>query len=316
MAVSSPATPAARRGLALLLAAGVLWGTGGIAGHLLQADAGLSAPAVAAYRLLVGGALIAAVAAATGRLRALRRPTRPVVRRLAVNAALHAVFQLLYFASLALVPVGLATLVKIGSVPVFVAAGICLAARRRPTPRLTAAVLPAVAGLALLSGFPAADAPADRLAAGLACALGAGLVFSVLTLVNRVPPAGLDPVANAGLGLLGGGVLLAPFGLAAGMAVPVAPEPLALLLFLGLVPTGLAYLLFFAGLRGASDAAAAVGSIAEPLTAALLSAALLGERMTAPGVAGAVLLVAAMAADPVADAWERRRSRPRVLPRE
>jgi DME family drug/metabolite transporter len=59
-----------------------------------------------------------------------------------------------------------------------------------------------------------------------------------------------------------------------------------------------------------------VGSIAEPLTAALLSAALLGERMTAPGVAGAVLLVAAMAADPVADAWARRRSRPRVLPRE
>jgi DME family drug/metabolite transporter len=93
--VSSPATPAARRGLTLLLGAGVLWGTGGIAGHLLQADAGLSAPAVAAYRLLVGGALIAAVAAATGRLRALRRPTGPVVRRLAANAALHAVFQLL-----------------------------------------------------------------------------------------------------------------------------------------------------------------------------------------------------------------------------
>ncbi|MDA0562728.1 DMT family transporter [Streptomonospora sp. S1-112] len=289
----------------MLTAAGVLWGTGGLAGHLLQAD-GVPALAVAAYRLLVAGAVITAFLAVSGRLRRLPR-SRPLAVRLAANALLHAVFQSLYFLSLALIPVGLATLVKIGSVPVFVAAGICLAARRAPSRRLAVAVLLAVAGLALLAGFPATDAPPPHLALGLACALGAGLTFSVMTLVNRSPVAGLDPLANVGVGLLAGGLLLLPAGLAAGMAVPARPLPLLLLLFLGLVPTALAYVAYFGGLRTASDAGAAVGTIAEPLTAALLSMALLGEEMTAAGAVGAVLLLAAMGVDQAAEALRRRR---------
>ncbi|MFC3522524.1 DMT family transporter [Streptomonospora nanhaiensis] len=303
-AASSPGS--ARRGFALLTAAGVLWGTGGLAGHLLQAD-GVPPLAVAAYRLLVAGALITAFLAAAGRLGRLPR-SRPPAVRLAANALLHAVFQSLYFASLAFIPVGLATLVKIGSVPVFVAVGICLAARRVPSRRLAAAVLLAVAGLALLAGFPAGDAPPLTLALGLACALGAGLTFSVMTLLNRAPVAGLDPLVNVGVGLLAGGLLLLPAGLVAGMAVPARPLPLALLVFLGLVPTALAYLAYFGGLRTASDAGAAVGTIAEPLTAAVLSMVLLGEQMTAAGAVGAVLLLAAMGVDQAAEALRRRRS--------
>ncbi|MDA8371732.1 MAG: DMT family transporter [Nocardiopsaceae bacterium] len=296
----------AQRGFALLLTAGVLWGTGGIAGHLLQMHVGVAPLATAVYRLLMAGVLITGFLAASGRLRRLPL-SWPLVRRLVVNGVLHAVFQSLYFASLSLIPVGLSTLVKIGSVPVFVAVGICLASRRAPSARLAVSVLLAVAGLALLAGFPAVDAPVWRLAAGLGCALGAGLTFSVMTLVNRAPVAGLDPLVNVGLGLLIGGLLLVPAGLAGDMAVPVDPEALGLLAFLGLVPTVLAYLAYFGGLPSASDAGAVVGTLAEPLTAALLSMALLGEEMTAAGAFGALLLAAAMATDHVAGLIDRRR---------
>ncbi|MUL42104.1 DMT family transporter [Streptomonospora sp. PA3] len=296
-----------RRGFALLVAAGLLWGTSGLAGHGLQA-AGVTVSAVACYRLLVAGAVIGGFLALSGRLARLPR-TRPLMVRLLVNGLLHAVFQYCYFASLTLIPVGLATLVKIGSVPVFVAAGICLAARRAPAARLVVSVLLAVSGLALLIGFPATGASAADLALGMACALGAGLTFSVMTLVNRTPVAGLDPLANAGLGLLVGGLLLAPAGLAAGMAVPLEPAPLGLLLYLALVPTVLAYLAYFGGVSRASDAGAAVGTIAEPLTAALLSMALLGEDMTPIGAVGAVLLAAAMGTDYAAGVLHRRRRR-------
>ncbi|MFD0775382.1 DMT family transporter, partial [Streptomonospora algeriensis] len=284
-APSGPGRPtgpdATQRGFVLLVTAGLLWGTSGIAGHGLQAE-GVTVPAVACYRLLFAGVVISGYLALTGRLPRLPR-TRRVMVRLLVNGLLHAAFQCFYFASLALVPVGLATLVKIGSVPVFVALGICLLARRAPAAPLAVSVLLAVTGMALLVGFPATGASPAELALGMACALAAGLTFSVMTLVNRSPVVGLDPLVNAGLGLLIGSVLLLPAGLAAGLAVPLEPAPLALLVYLGLVPTVLAYLAYFSGLSRASDAGAAVGTIAEPLTAALLSMALLGEEMTAVG---------------------------------
>jgi drug/metabolite transporter, DME family len=47
-----------------------------------------------------------------------------------------------------------------------------------------------------------------------------------------------------------------------------------------------------AGLRRVAVAAAATMSLAEPLTAAALGVALLGERPTPPGPAGAALLLA------------------------
>ncbi|QBI55586.1 DMT family transporter [Streptomonospora litoralis] len=297
------------RGFALLVTAGLLWGTSGIAGHGLQA-AGVPVLGIACYRLLFAGVVIGGFLALSGRLARLPR-SRPLMVRLLVNGVLHAVFQCCYFASLTLIPVGLATLVKIGSVPVFVAVGICLLSRRAPTARLAVSVLLAVAGMALLVGFPATDASGTELALGMAFALGAGLTFSVMTLVNRSPVPGLDPLANAGTGLLIGGVLLLPLGLAAGMAVPMAPGPLATLAYLGLVPTVLAYLAYFGGVSRSSDAGAAVGTLAEPLTAALLSMALLDEEMTPLGAAGAVLLTAAMATDYTAGVLDRLRKRRR-----
>lgn len=298
----------AQRGFVLLVLAGALWGTGGPVAAVLQIDHGLSSMSAAVFRLLIAGVVISLVLLFTGRLHRMVR-SRPLVGRLVLNGVLHAGFQLLYFASLALIPVGLATLVKIGSVPVFVTVGVCLLARRRPTVALAVPVVLAVGGLALLAGFPSTDASPAQVAVGLACALGAGLAFSVMGLVNRRPVEGLDALTNAGLGMLLGSLLLLPGALVFGMSVPVEPQALGLLLFLGLVPTVFAYLAYFTGLRTASDTGVAVGTIAEPLTAALLSAALLGEQMTALGLVGAAVLVASMGAEPVMRRVERRRAR-------
>ena len=96
--------------------------------------------------------------------------------------------------------------------------------------------------------------------------------------------------------LFGGGALL---------LVPVAAlHPLGWLatlrgglvaLHLGLVATAAAYLLFAAGLHRISVARAATVSLAEPLTAAILGVALLGERLTTAGLAGAAVLLAGLA---------------------
>lgn len=299
-----------RRGSALLLAAGALWGTSGPAGHLLQ-DLGVAPMAIAAHRLLIAGLLLTGFLLVTGRLSGLRL-RRAILVRLGVNALLHAVFQLLYFASLALIPVGLSTIVKIGSVPVFVTLGLVLAARSLPSLRTVGPVLAAMLGIALLAGFPATDGTAAQTAGGIACALGAGLSFAVMSLVNRTPVEGLPPLANAGLGMLAGGVLLLPAAAPAGLAVPATAEALGLLLFLGTVPTVFSYAAYFTGLRTASDSAMAMAVLAEPLTATAISVAFLGEALSPVGGAGAALLFAALSAEPAARALAGRRKRRRA----
>jgi DME family drug/metabolite transporter len=79
------------------------------------------------------------------------------------------------------------------------------------------------------------------------------------------------------------------------MAVPLTGPVVLLTAYLGVVPTALAYGAFFLGVRHAGATAAALASVLEPLTATLLAVAFYGERLTAAGVAGAALIVAALA---------------------
>lgn len=66
---------------------------------------------------------------------------------------------------------------------------------------------------------------------------------------------------------------------------------LALLGFLVVVPTLLAYSLFNRGLRGTRASTAATLGLVEPVVAALLAFLLLGERLTATGLVGAALIL-------------------------
>jgi hypothetical protein len=51
-----------------------------------------------------------------------------------------------------------------------------------------------------------------------------------------------------------------------------------------------AYTLYFRGLRSASASTAALLTLLEPLTGAILAALLLGERLSATGIAGAAII--------------------------
>ncbi|PRY02599.1 DME family drug/metabolite transporter [Allonocardiopsis opalescens] len=274
----------------------MLWGTGGVAGYVLQRTAELHPLAVAAYRLLLGGLAVTLVLAVTGRL--ARVPLRgAVVRRLLAAGALLGLYQAAYFASVSLLSVSLATLVTIGSVPVFVTAGMVVLTRRRPAGRLLAALLLAVAGLVLLAGAPGLEADGWGTAAGVGAALLAGLGFAVLTLLNRTSVPGLDALGVTGLGCLVGGALLLGPAAFAGLAVPATAASWAAALYLGAVPTALAYVAYFSGLRTAPTSAAALAVILEPLTATVLGVLLLGDRLSTAGAVGALLLAAAVAVE-------------------
>lgn len=273
----------ARTSSALLVVAGVLWGTGGLAGAVLQSSAGLSPVAVAAYRLLVGGVLAAVVVVATGQAHLLW----PARRRLVVAGLLLAEFQAAYQVAVAQISVSLATLVTIGCVPVFVAGVTACRDRRLPAGRTLAAIAASLVGLALLSGGPS-DVGFAQTVSGIVMSLLAGAGFAALTLLTVEP-------AVTSVALLLGGVILVPFALVPGMALPMTLDVLWLVAFLGVVPTAVAYGAYFLGLRHAHPTAAALATMLEPLTATALAVTLHGETLTAAGVAGAALIAAALA---------------------
>ncbi|MFD6067987.1 MULTISPECIES: DMT family transporter [Amycolatopsis] len=285
----SVAVPTRARSSAALVLAGVLWGTGGLAGSLLASRAGLHPLSVAAYRLLIGGVIATGYLWLTGGLRGLPRAPR-VRRRLLAVGGLFALFQTSYFAAVSLSSVSVATMTTIGSAPVLLAVATAVKTRRLPGAWTAVSVAGSLVGLALLQWTPGQEADV----AGVLFALLAAAGFAALTLVTATRVEGLDPLPTTAFGCLIGGAALAPAALWFGMAVPVQADVLALVVYFGVVPTALAYAAYFRGLESAHPVLAALSALLEPLTAALLSMVLLGERLGVVGWCGAVVLIAAL----------------------
>ncbi|MFT7868970.1 MULTISPECIES: DMT family transporter [Amycolatopsis] len=266
---------------AALVLAGVLWGTGGLAGSLLARRAGLHPLAVADYRLLVGGV----VGAVLLKGRALPRTSEAAKRVLAVGG-LFALFQASYFAAVALSSVSVATMTTIGAAPVIVT----LLSVRKFRRWTVVSVAGTLAGLALLQWSPGEAISFG----GLGFALLAAAGFATLTLVTAKPVEGLDPLSTTTYGCLAGGVLLLPVAGWSGMAIPLHADVVAIVCYLGAIPTALAYAAYLRGLADAHPVLGSLSAVLEPLTAAVLSAALLGERLSVTAWCGAAVLVAAL----------------------
>jgi drug/metabolite transporter, DME family len=287
-----PRPPGRSEATFCLVLAGLLWGTGGLIGALLGRDAGLSALAVAAYRLLAGGGLMVGCLTLTGRRWPARRAAWP---RIAVNGLLSALFQGCYFVSISLTSVSLATLITIGGTPVIVTI-VEQATGRRALGRAGAVTMAmALTGLGLLVGLPGGGLGEAALLAGAGMALLSAAGFAAVTLLGPSLLTGVDALTLNGFGFSLGGVVLLPLAAAfGGLGFRPGLPAAGLLAALAVGPTAAAYLLYFRGLRTAPASTAALLSLIEPLAAAALAALVLGDRLSVTGLAGAALLLAAV----------------------
>ncbi|GAA0227561.1 EamA family transporter [Actinomadura nitritigenes] len=275
----------------LVLAAGVLWGTVGPAQVL--AGSAANPVAVGGARILSGGVILAALvlAADPRAFRTLSRRTWPPV---AAASAATGVFQASFFSAVGRTGAAVATAVVFGLAPV--STGLCerLVLRTRLGGRWWAGTACAIGGVALLTA-PGPDARVDLLGVGLS--LVAGTCFGVYTVSAKVltgrsgPGGGATGMAAAvSVTLLAGGSVLLPWTLA-DLPALAAPRSAALVAWLGVAATAAAYMFFVTGLNRVSAATAGTLSLAEPLVAAVLAVAVLGERMSGRVAAGAVLLL-------------------------
>src|SRR4051794_37369556 len=290
-------SPASRRGFLLVVLAALCWGTSGVSGRLVAARTDLTPLDIAWYRLTIGAAFLLAGWALSARRRAARTPVRgplarPVALRLVLVGAGLAAYQVAYFTAVARAGVSIATLVALGLGPLLVAVGAALLGHGRPSGTTLAALVVALVGLTLLVGVSAGADAGTAVLLGALLAAGSALGYAVVTLASGGMPAGV-PVTL--VGFAGGAVLLTPVVLAAGVRFPADPVAIAVLLYLGLVPSALAYGLFFTGVRTLPGAVTSIVTLLEPVTATVLATAFLGERLAPGAVAGGLLLLAAVA---------------------
>jgi drug/metabolite transporter, DME family len=291
---SFPSTPAARRGFLLVVLAALCWGTSGVSGRIVADRAGLGPLDIAWHRMAIGAVVLLTGHALTRHRRkgTTTALTRATAARLALVGAGLAAYQLAYFAAVATAGVSIATLVALGLAPLLIAVGATVLGHGRPERATVAALVAALVGLVLLVGISAGADAGTTVVLGALLAVGSALGYAVVTLAGVGVPTGI-PVTLAGFA--GGALLLTPIALLSGLRLTTDPVALGVLLYLGLVPSALAYAMFFTGLRSVPGPVASIVTLLEPLTATALATAFLGERLSPGALAGGLLVLAAVA---------------------
>ncbi|MBZ5737862.1 DMT family transporter [Nocardioides mangrovi] len=291
-------TTSARASLGLLQIslAGVLWGTGGLAVHVIREAEPLSVVTISAWRMLIGAVALLAMVALARQLGDLRELVRRRPGRVVVIGVATATYQALYFAAVVWVGVTVSTVVSLGLAPLIVT--LVESVRRRRAPGSTDVLILAAAlvGLVLVS-VSAGSAGGPHPVLGVLASIGSGTAYALTTVVGHGLAQSTGPLCLATASTSVGALALAPLAVGAGVGGGALTDPVVAgtLVYLGVLTMGIAYLLFYAGLRTAPGSSAVIATLLEPLTAAVLAALLLDERLGAAGVLGGVLILAAVA---------------------
>lgn len=314
-AAAAPTAPAAAsaetsrlRGSAQVLAAAAMMGTlGPVAGVAYRT--GIAGPTLSAMRAGVGASILWLLIAA-GRQPAirLRSLTRREATMLGAAVLVNGVMNLALFIAWGLMAVALVTVVFY-TYPLLTAIGSTALGRERLTPTRIAALAVAGLGIVLVLGDQVGpDARAS--VAGVALAFVAALCHATYLIVvrggfDRVPPAQATACVLTGGFAISGTAAVAIHG--AGVLGPWLASPVAwaAILFIGSFGAAIPKIWVISGVRIVGATRTAILMLAEPITAVVVAALVLGQTLTVQQVVGGALVLAAVVAvqrrDPGAD---------------
>jgi DME family drug/metabolite transporter len=274
-------------GCALVMGAGMLWGTVGTARMFAPAD--IPPQVIGAMRLSVSGGILLLMAMLRGDLNGLKRFFGPAVLLAAIGMAAYQIF---FFACITRTGVAVGTIVAMGSPPIFAGLIEWVVQQERPNLVWIYATALAVMGCGLLvaSGSSLSVDPA-----GVFLALGAGAAFALFSTAVKRAVVRVPAYATIAVVSTMGALLLSPFLLVENLAWLTEPNGYGVILFLGIFATACPYLLYTLGLRRVNAKTATTLSLVEPLTAGLLGYFFLGERFTLLAILGMTLLLAGFA---------------------
>ncbi len=267
------------------LLAPVLWGTTYITvTEFLPADRPVN---IAATRVLPAGLLLAALAWHTDRWMPSRRQLPMLVAR---SAATFAVFFPLLIVAAYRLPGGVAAAAG-GVQPLLVAVIGGAVDRQRPRTRDLLVGLVAAAGVAMVVIRPGAEIDA----VGVGAALLANVSFAVGVVLAKRDTTNPNLIGGTGWQMLVASVVLVPLALIAEGAPPVLEaRHLAGGAYLGVIATGVAFVLWYRGIPRLPAAAPPLLGLAAPITGAALGWMVLDESLSVVQITGFVVTILAI----------------------
>ncbi|MDH6594791.1 DME family drug/metabolite transporter [Variovorax sp. TBS-050B] len=283
-----------------VLLAGALWGGGALVAQFLI-DGGMAPQSLSLARFALGVPLLwclhwrtTGAGGAAVRWRALAPREQWQVAGTGVAMALNVSF---WFAGIAQLGAALPTVISICCAPAIVALVSVLRGYEPFGARLAGGLLLATGGVALLvmpaAGWGAA-APSAGYVAGIACSFASALCYAAVVLGNARMPARLGAVTASAWGMSVAALCMLAVAWPSGITWPRGAAQWLGVGYTGVVTTSVAYLAFAWGARRLAPTAAVVGTLIEPLVAALLAAMLLAQPMTPREWLGAGVLALAM----------------------
>ncbi|PTT37475.1 EamA family transporter [Acidovorax sp. HMWF018] len=290
---SDPLSPSRERtGQWLMTVGGMLLGTIGV----FVEEAGQHPLVTVWFRCVFGALALVAWCLATGRGRELLLRHQALGRRVACATGVFMVLNwALFFAAIPRTSIAVATVIfHVQPIWVIVFGAVFL--RERIAPLQWGATLAALAGLVLTTGLidgaAAGTADGGAYVAGVLMCLGGSLCYAAVTLLASRAPAPISPFALALWQCLVGAVSLAWAPLAFGG--PHSAGAWAWLTGLGVLHTGLAYVILFAGMARLALGKVAVLQFVYPLTAVLVDWAVYGRTLSPVQLGGVALMAVAL----------------------
>jgi DME family drug/metabolite transporter len=298
-ASAMPARADVTRGALLIALAAALWATTGIAAKFLFNSSSLQPLTLGLIRLSVAFPcfFILMIWERRRLLPSARvRLTGRILFALAALGVFQAAYQGSYLMAVKLTGAGIATLIALCVSPVLVAVLAAPLLRERPGLVTWLALAAAIGGTVLLVAGDIETSGQMRLG-GIVIALLAALVYAAFTLTSRHAAAGAPVFATAFVCFFTGALVLLPIvALTGGFAELETLEgwQWLLVVYIGIVPTCLGYLCFFAGIRTTPATTSSIIVTLEPLFVAAMAWTLLGEVLGTAGIAGAIILTLAV----------------------
>ncbi len=176
--------------------------------------------------------------------------------------------------------------------PVFVILASPLVLKEKLTAKRLLCAMVALFGMVFVSGVPESGIPTLGEAKGILLGLGAAVFYASVVLLNK-KMEGISAFDRTIMQLGISAVVVLPYVLLTvePAEVQVSSVGVLLLIFLGVVHTGMAYAMYFGSVGSLEGQTVAIYSYIDPVVAIILSAALLGESMTIWSVIGAVLVL-------------------------
>ena len=267
-----------------MIAAMAIFGTIGI----FKKQIPLASGEIALYRAVLAAAMIAVILLVTKQKLPLRAIRKELPLLLFSGAAMGFNWILL-FEAYEYTTVSAATL-SYYFAPVLVTVISPVLFKEKLTAKQLICSLMATVGIVMITGIGDLSAGSTHMI-GIAFGLGAAVLYATVVLLNKYIK-NVSGIHRTLLQFLAAIVVLVPYVLLTGPTQGfIGTKGLVFMLLIGLVHTGLAYVMYFSSMKDLPSQKIAILSYIDPLVAILLSALLLKESMGLWQIIGGVLIL-------------------------